>query len=481
VGLYLGIDIGTTEIAAIALDAATGRAIANTSAPEPAPHAASPGRSEWDATAMIARALQIGHAAVAATGQAGEFAGIGVTGQQHGGVLVSVVPGDELRPLGPFIGWQDKRGDEPTADDHSTVAWLHRQVGAAALARTGCRVASGFLGTTLCWLARQGQLPSTPVRAAFIADLLVAHLCAQALVTDPTNAGGAGLFDAVAGDWDGAMLGALGLPPHLFPPVRPTGAIVGQLATAAATALGLRAGVPVMNGLGDNQASFFGSVGGSTADVLVNVGTGGQVSAIAAGFVRGPLLETRPYLDGTYLLVGGGIVGGRAYALLRDFIRQTGRDCFATEGADDLYPALNALAAAAPPGADGLRCDPRFGGNRYDADQRGAFTGLDERNFTPGHLARALLEGTARVFSDLYGTMLTVGLTPRARLIGSGNGIRRNPLLADLIGDAFGLPLVTPRHTEEAAHGAALLAAVATGEITMVEATARLSYGATAA
>jgi ribulose kinase len=61
-------------------------------------------------------------------------------------------------------------------------------------------------------------------------------------------------------------------------------------------------------------------------------------------------------------------------------------------------------------------------------------------------------------------------------LIGSGNGIRRNPLLADLLGSAFELPLVYPLHTEEAAHGAAMLATVAAGELTLGEATARIGY-----
>ena len=83
----------------------------------------------------------------------------------------------------------------------------------------------------------------------------------------------------------------------------------------------------------------------------------------------------------------------------------------------------------------------------------------------------------ARTFHDLYGNMLAVGLTPRTRLIGAGNGIRRNQLLIDLLSDAFALPLVTPRHTEEAAHGAAMLAAVSTRELSLAEATARLAYG----
>ena len=109
-------------------------------------------------------------------------------------------------------------------------------------------------------------------------------------------------------------------------------------------------------------------------------------------------------------------------------------------------------------------------------DQRGAFTGIDARTLTPGHLARALLEGVAETFHTLYGTMQGAGVAPRTRLIGSGNGLRQNPLLTAIVAERFGLPLIRPAHREEAAFGAALLAATATGELTLSEATSRIRY-----
>jgi len=474
--LYLGLDVGTSKVAATIVDAATGAQLATEGAPQPESFPAPPGRSEWDARAIRDQALAVGRAAVAASGRTNEIAAIGVTGQQHGGLLVSTAPGDDLRPLTPLIGWQDKRADEPGERGISALAALHARLAELDTRDTGCAIASGFLGTTLFWLAGRDELPTRDARATFVPDYLVASLCDTLPVTDPTDAGGAGLFDVAHGRWHADILAALALPEALLPPVEPTGTLRGTLGAAGAAALGLPIGVPVMNALGDNQASFFGGVGTVTDALLVNVGTGGQASAIAPRFARGALLETRPYLDGRFLLVGAGIVGGKSYALLRDFFRQIGRDLFGVEPPDDLYPAINALAAAVPPGSDGLRCDPRFGGTRYNPDQRGAFMGIDARTLTPGHLARALLEGVAETFHDLYGTMQGTGVTPRTRLIGSGNGLRQNPLLSALIAERFGLPLLHPAHREEAAYGAALLAATATGELTLAEATGRIRY-----
>ena len=42
--------------------------------------------------------------------------------------------------------------------------------------------------------------------------------------------------------------------------------------------------------------------------------------------------------------------------------------------------------------------------------------------------------------------------------------------------DTLALPLVSPRHAEEAARGAATLAAIAVGELSAAEATARLAH-----
>ena len=52
---------------------------------------------------------------------------------------------------------------------------------------------------------------------------------------------------------------------------------------------------------------------------------------------------------------------------------------------------------------------------------------------------------------------------------------------ADAVRDALGLPLVSPRSSEEAARGAATLAAIAVGELTAAEATARLVHVASPA
>jgi sugar (pentulose or hexulose) kinase len=135
---------------------------------------------------------------------------------------------------------------------------------------------------------------------------------------------------------------------------------------------------------------------------------------------------------------------------------------------------MNQLAAGVPAGAGGLRCEPFFTGTRAQPQLRAAWSGVAADNFTPAHMTRALLEGMARTFREGYDLIAQPGRLACTRLVGAGNGLRENPVLARIVADAFALPVLFPRHREEAAYGAALLAAVGAGLYPDLEKAGRL-------
>jgi len=457
----LGMDIGTTTIVAVVYDTVTGEALAvrsianDTQTTSPADRKR--GWSEWDARRTISLAVECMAAAVAEAADQ-NIAAIGVTGQMHGTVLLS----DAGEPITPFINWQDQRAEERPGDGPKTYIELMVEAGGShGFERTGCEPATGYMASTLFWMARQGdeRLKTPGAIACFIPDYLVSHLTGARPVTDPTNAGSAGVLDVAARDWERELISLLGLEPNLFPPVRESGSVAGRLRAEIAEEIGLKAGIPVCVACGDNQASFLGSVPNPDDTLLVNIGTGAQVSLHTPEYVRVPGLDTRCHVDGGCLLVGANLCGGGSYALLRDFFRAVGSDLFGNDSDEDLYERMTALASEAPRGADGLRCVPLFAGTRREPDARAMFTGLSASNFKPGHMARALLEGVIEQMRFDYARMLEYDVKPRSRLVGSGNGIRRNALLCKILSHAFEMPLDLAPHTEEAAVGAALLAA----------------------
>jgi len=473
--LYAGLDVGTTKVGVVMLDAETGRLLVRNAVANDAcvgSPGSSEGRAELDLErlrGLIVRVLADAVAVVPARRR--EIAGLGVTGQMHGVALL----GPGATPLGPAITWQDRRVEQPIPGQEES--YLHRFMslagGPSAFDRCGCLPAAGYLGPTLFWLFRNGQLPPPPARACFIPDAAVAFLTGRVPCTDPTDGGSSGIFDIVARRWHWPLIERLGLPRGIFPEVRESGELAGELLPDLARATGLPTGTPICVALGDNQASFLGSVREPGRSFLINVGTGGQISALVEDFCRVPGLDTRYFPGGRYLLVGAGSFGGRSYAYLRDLFLQVGAAFFGGRGDEELYDQMTRLAAAVPSGCDGLACSPIFTGTRTDPAARGSFTGISPHNLTPGHLARALLEGMAAGFLALHGQMAPV-IGVRPHLVGAGNGLRRNRLLAQLLATAFDLPLQITAHQEEAAVGAALLAAVGTGGFADFDAASRL-------
>ena len=502
--LCIGLDLGTTNLAAVAFDSDGGRLRGCWSAPNQGRLDEAPGRAELDLAVIQRQVLDLLAQAAAELGDY-HIAGIGVTGQQHGVGFLDAGG----TPVAPGITWQDQRvvreplpGGETALERYARLARRTLTFGPSPSApppgeggggggslghpaevsrsspapstgsqagspdpsyRLGCQPATGYLGPTLLWLQAMGQLPPAGARACFIPDVAVAALIGSAPPCDPTDAGSSALFDIVSGAWDQALLSALDISWSLLPTVVPTGTAVGRLSPRAARATGLTAGTPVAVAMGDNQASYLGSVREPARSVLVNMGTGSQCSLLDDAFGRLDGVDTRWFPGGRYLYVGAGLFGGRSLAYLQGLFERVGRAFFQADAPPSL-DAMVALASQTPPGADGLRCAPTFTGTRQDPAARGGYTGITPANLTPGHLTRALLEGMAEAFATLY-QGLAVALGPREQLVGAGNGIRRNPLLRELLAEAFGLPLAVPAWGEEAAVGAAMSAAVGVGAL----------------
>ena len=460
----LGLDLGTTTITALAVDTDTGQVTACATRANRADATTAQdrarARSEWDPFHIVVEALVCLDRLADHLGRSHQIVGLGVTGQQHGVLLV----GRDGRPVSPLINWQDRRGEEPFPGGGGTyVEEARRRVGWWAAARTGCRLATGYMAVTLFWLARQGLLPEG-VKACFLMDHITARLTDNTdPFTDPTCAASSGVFDLERGDWAFDLIDELELPRGLFPPVRPSGRYAGLSISDISVKLGLPEGLPVYGGIGDNQASFLGTVADRSNSVLVNVGTGGQVAVWSPRFAHDDFVETRPFPGEGYLLVSAGLSGGAAYAQLERFFRSVAMDLTGVSETGDIYTAMNRLAEGAPAGCDGLLCEPYFGGTRAEPWRRASWSNVSGNNFTPGHLARSLLEGMARTFAASRDRIVGLSCQSPKLLIGAGNGIRSNPLLARIIAGAFGMPMHTPAHREEAAYGAALLAAVQCG------------------
>lgn len=359
-----------------------------------------------------------------------DVASIGLTGQMHG-ILYLDSRGTCISPL---YTWQDQRGALPEFDGRS----------AAGLILDGCglEVPAGYGLVTHLYHSRKRLIPENTAAICTIPDYLGMVLTGRKKpLMHSSMAASLGLFDVRQGKFMDKELKRLGLETSVLPQV------TGRMET-----LGYYRGRRVTVALGDNQASFLGAVGLKENTLLVNVGTGGQISLLSDQCFDAPGIETRPFLKGKYLLVGASLCGGRAYAILERFFRSYMEAAAGREASQ--YEVMERLALQGQKG-EGMEVTTTFNGSRTDPAVRGSICNLTEDNFTPQGLVLGVLRGIARELHDMY-TTISGGIPVRLEgLVASGNGLRRNRVLQQIFEEMFEASLTLAECEEEAACGAA--------------------------
>ncbi len=182
--------------------------------------------------------------------------------------------------------------------------------------------------------------------------------------------------------------------------------------------------------------------------MVVSLGTSGTVFARAE----------RPSADATGAIAGFADATGAFLPLVCTL--NAARVLSATAdllGVD--LPTLEALAAQAPPGADGLVLLPYLAGERTPnrPEATGSLHGLRAATMRPGHIARAAFEGMLCNMAEALDAIRAAGVSPRrVLLIG---GAARSALVAAIAAQIFATPITVPEPAEYVALGAARQAA----------------------
>ncbi len=402
----VGIDIGTTSVCGIALDVDTGCVIKSRTENS---NAFIDNSESWEkiqsVDKIMAVAMDILNDLTDDT-----TAVVGVTGQMHGIVYTD----KDGKAVSPLYTWQDGRGNQEYRG--TTYAEF---LGSS----------TGYGAVTDFYNKENGIRPETAVNYCTIHDYLVMKLC--------------GLRTPVIHDTDYASFGK---------GVRDNNAEV----VSGYKIVGEYKGIPVGVAIGDNQASVFSTLANEN-DILLNVGTGSQISVVSDIPVNADNIETRPYFDGKYLVVGAALCGGRAYSILKNFYYQVFG--YVTDIKEtDVYDIMNKMISDTNLT---VKIDTRFAGTRSDNSITGSISGITENNFTPGQITLGVLDGIVKELYNMYKIMNI----KKSGLVGSGNGIRKNSSLVKCAELIFESKMQIPSHVEEAAFGAALYGGVACGII----------------
>jgi xylulokinase len=441
--LTLGLDSGTQSTKCIVLDTATGEILAQASEKYALIDGLPPGHLEQDPADWVRAVEATVGACVAALGdRRKEIRAIGVSGQQHG--LVALDQADAV--VRPAKLWCDTS----TAAECDELASAFG--GAAGLiAAAGNAIPPGFTAPKILWLKRH-----EPENFARTTAVLLPHDYLNFFLTGVKrmefgDASGTGLLDVRARRWHADLVAAVDpRVAEMLPPVGSSLEAHGVLRGELAARWGLADGVVVSAGGGDNMMGAIGTGNVRPGVVTASLGTSGTLFATAGQPVVDPKGEVAAFCSSTDQWLP--LVCTMNVTVLTEQVRKM----FGWNHAQ-----LEAAVAETPAGADGLVFLPYLNGERTPnlPEGRGVLHGLRMDTMTPGHLARAAMEGVTvglgyglRRFSDL-------GVTPtEIRLTGGGS---QSAVWRQICADVFGVPVVCLHSAEGAALGAAIQAAAA--------------------
>ena len=372
-----------------------------------------------------------------------DIKGIGLSGQMHGILYVNA----EGEAVSPLYTWQDMRGSLLYKDGMSYAAYLSKQ--------TGFPLSTGFGLVTHYYNKVNSLVPQNAVKLCTIMDYTAMRLTGKCEpLVDCSNAASLGFFDKEKLAFDKEALWNVGIDNSILPEIGKAFSRVGHYEN-----------ISVYTAIGDNQASFLGSIRDIRHSIHITVGTSSQISVYSDDYVNVPLLDTRPLPGGGYILVGAALCGGCSFSLLKKFFSETIKLYTGEEMDDtDLYKIMVSVPYKEVQ-EDDIRVETLFGGTRSHPEKRGKIMNISCLNWHPENLIRGFLEGMSQELYDFYQLLPNSIRERKTILVGSGNGIKRNPLLCQILVERFKCHLQVSACREEAALGACICGMVGNGYI----------------
>jgi len=456
----MGIDIATTGTKVLLVDEA---GVVVSKAFEEYPlFAPQPGWAEQDPEDWWKATVQAIKRVLADSGVKGkDVKAIGLTGQMHGSVFLD----KNHRVLRPCILWCDQR----------TALQCHQiteKIGRKRLIQLTCNSAfTGFTAPKILWVRENEPEVFEKTRKVLLPKDYVRFRLTDTFATDVSDASGTLLFDVRKRQWSDIVLKELGLSEDLIPKVFESPDITGEVSREASSLTGLKTGIPVVGGGGDQAAGAVGNGVVKQGIVSATLGTSGVVFAFCDEVKIDPGGQVHTFchaVPGKWHVMGVMLSAGGSLRWFRDNLCgleiQIGK---LTQ--KDPYVFLDMEASRAKPGCEGLIFLPYLAGERTphsDPNAKGVFFGLTIRHGKP-QILRSIMEGVAYGMRDSLEIIKSMGITIN-QIRASGGGAR-SKLWRQIQSDVYGTELVTINVDEGPAFGAALLAGVGAKVYSSVE------------
>lgn len=354
------------------------------------------------------------------------------------------------QPLAPALIHSDARAGEQ-------AVFIAQEVGADRIYRITGNVldARSPLAKLLWFKQHQSAAYAKAHRFLQSKDFVAGRLVGAFDSTDYSDACHAQWLDINSSIYATDVLAQLGLDVAKLPQPHAATEIIGKLTRAAAIALDLPSGIPVVAGGGDGACATAGSGAIADGDTYCCIGTSAWIASVAPRPFIDPQrrLFNLTALDGkTFGTYGTVQAAGRAIQWTMDLIGQKG------------YGDFDSMLAGIDPGSAGLTFLPYLEGERspiWDADARGVLFGISSAH-TPAHVLRATVEGVCFALSSVLQAIRESRPIPAMRLIGGGG---QSPAWQQMLADICRVEIQIPsvQASDATSLGAAIAAGVGAG------------------
>jgi xylulokinase len=453
--VFLGIDIGTSGTKTLAMNE-KGAILASATEEYPL-SSPKPGWSEQDPQDWwTASAKSVSKVMKLAKLKPTDIGGIGLSGQMHGSVFLDK-SGKVIRPA---LLWNDQRTTSECAEIEKLAggrSQLIQMVANPAL--------TGFTAPKILWLRNKEKKNFDKTVQVLLPKDYVRYRMTGEFATEVSDASGTLLLDVVNRCWSKTLLQKLDLDGRLLPKVYESEDVTGVLSEIAAKEMGLRPGIPVVGGGGDQAASAIGNGIVGRGVISATMGTSGVVFAHSDDIQVDPSGRVHTFchaVRGKWHVMGCVLSAGGSLQWFRNQLCQA-EIAAAKKQKIDPYELITNEAASAPAGSEGLFFLPYLTGERTphaDPNARASWIGLSLRH-GKSHMARSVMEGATYAMKDTLEIIKSMNIPVKEiRLSGGG---ARSQFWRQLQADIYGQPVVTINASEGPAYGVALLAAAGTG------------------
>lgn len=384
-----------------------------------------------------------------------EIAGIGISGQMHGLVMLD----EQNEVIRPAIIWCDGR----TAAECEEITTL---VGRERLIEITANPAlTGFTASKIMWVKKHEKENYEKCRHILLPKDYVRLMLTGEYASDMSDASGMQLMDIKNRCWSDEVLERLEIDKNLLPKLYESPEITGYITEKAAALTGVPTGTPVVAGAGDNAAAAVGTGVVTNGKAFATIGTSGVVFAHTDTPTIDPKGRVHTFccaVPNAWHVMGVTQAAGLSLKWFRDnFCAEEISE--ATAKNVDPYYLMDQEAEQSPVGCNNLIFLPYLMAERtphLDPDCRGVFFGLSAMH-TKRDLIRAVMEGVIYSLRDCCGVLNEMHVLPDDITACGGGAV--SPLWRGMMADIFQMPVKTITSKEGPALGAAILAGVGAG------------------